>query len=179
MLTKEHVDYINEKLLARFGRRFDRPAYRLSWSTTAFENRFVEGTEYIGNIKLRDVKAIQNMPKYPKDKDRWVLEILVEIPEQLKHELVGDGGLTYEPLWIFKKGNDEYQEPIDNAVFMLAWMSAAPLEQVMASDSDIYKMEKKEFDECMDIVNDSLPDLAVALKQGHAVFHDSTKKLVH
>lgn len=176
MLTSDEVTKINTGLLARFGYKYDRPKYRLSWTTTSLEYRFVEGTEYILNIKLRDVKAMQEMPKYPRDKDRWVLEILVEIPENLKHELVGDRGLTYEPLWIFKRG-EEYQEPTDNVCYLLAWLSAAPVETVMASDSDIWKMEKKEFDECLDIIDNELPDIAIALKRGSAVFNDSTKRL--
>lgn len=177
MLTKDQVNEINEILLNRFGRVFDRPKYRLTWSTTATEFRYVEGSEYYLNIKLRDVKTIQEMPKYPRDKDRWVLEILTEIPESLKHELVGDRGLTYEPLWVFKKGN-EYQEPFPTYVYIWAYLSHYPMEMIMDSECDLWKMDKKEIELCYDMIDNEMPDLAIALKRGSAAFMDSSKRLI-
>jgi len=176
MLSTNELSNYNDSLLLKYGRIFDRPKYRITWSTEAFEQRYVEGKEYIGNIYLRDVKAIKEMPKYPRDKDRYVLEILVEIPAALKDELVGDRGLTYEPLYFFKK-KEQYIQPNWLLIDCIACFSHFPIvEAVDSLVSQFIKADRKEYEECLDIINDELPDMAIALRRGHAAFIDSTKK---
>lgn len=180
MLTKEQVDEINDKLLKNCGRIFDRPKYRLVFSTAIMEERFVEGVlrhEETG-IKIKDVKAITKVLKYPRDQNRYILEMLMEIPPQLKHELVGENGLTYEPLYIFNK-NKSYQEPTELAVIYLAYCSHYPIEQVLSPENMLYKLQKKEYEEVMEILDDAVPELAGALRRGSAVFIDSSKQRIH
>ena len=43
MLTKDKLTEINETLVKNFGYLYDKPKYRLSWTTDAFEARYVEG----------------------------------------------------------------------------------------------------------------------------------------
>lgn len=167
-MTKDQVEEINNSLLFKYGRFEDRPKYRLVWSSLQFEKRYVEGTEYFGPIKLRDVKGIQEMPKYPRSRDRWVLEILIPIPEGLKDELVGDGGLTYEPLFTFDK-RGKYLEPNWNIINMLAYFSTNPVLETLSPEHELYKMDKNDYQKLMDILDDEMPDLAMKLKKGSAV----------
>lgn len=168
MISQDQVDEINNSLLLKYGRFEDKPKYRLTWSTTAFEKRYVEGTEYFGPIKLRDVKGIQEMPKYPRSKDRWILEILIPIPEGLKDELVGDNGLTYEPLFTFdKKGL--YLDPNWMIVNLLAYLSTNPVLETISPEHELYTMDKNDYQKLMDILDNEMPDMAMKLKKGSAV----------
>lgn len=175
MLTITQVDSFNEALLLKYGRYNDKPKYRLSYTSTSFEDRWVEGTEYFGPFKLRDVKGIQRMPKYPRDKDRWVLEILVDIPEGLKDELVGENGMTYEPLFIFKK-NNEYVEPFWTAINMLAYLSHNPIEVALDVEGELAKIDQNDYERLYELLDNEMPDMAMKLKRGSAVFMNSAKK---
>lgn len=166
MLTSDQVEEINNSLLMKYGRYNDKPKYRLTYTTTAFEDRYVEGTEYFGPYKLRDIKGIQSMPKYPRDKDRWVLEILVDIPPSLKEELVGD--MSYEPLFIFKL-RGEYVEPNWMLVNMLAYLSHNPVITVLDTEGELAKLDKRDYEKLYELLDNEMPDMAMKLKRGSAV----------
>jgi hypothetical protein len=176
MLSPELLESFNDRLNQKFGKLFDKPKYVLAWSSSCYENRYVEGFEYLKGttIKLRDIKGIRSMPKYPRNKDRYVLQMLMEVPEGLKHELPGENGLTYEPLFFFEKGG-VYAEPNWNLINALACVSHFPVVEVMSPEFEIWKMDKAEYDDFMTILNDTIPDLCAAMKSGSAAFIDSTK----
>lgn len=181
MLSAESLDALNESLLLKYGRKWDKPSYQVVWSTNAREHRFVEGVEYFGNYKIRDVKKIQEMAKYPRpdDRDKYVLEILVPIPLQLKEELYGlDGNLTYEPLFIFKKsieGEVKGVDPTWPMVNILAYFSSAATQETISPEYEIHKMEKRDYEEALDILDNELPDLAVSLRRGSSVSFGGVK----
>lgn len=179
MLTNENLESLNQSLLMKYGRLHDLPKYQVVLSTTAREFRLVEGTEWIGPIKLRDVKKIQEMPKYPRDKDKYVLEILTLIPEALKDELYGiNGHLTYEPLFIFKKVIEGIVRGVDPTwpmVNILAYFSNLAVSENVSPEFDKFKMDRKEYEEAMIMLDDELPDLAVSLRKGHSVSFGGVK----
>lgn len=174
MLTNETIEDWNATLLLKYGRLNDKPKYRVGYTSTSFEDRWVEGTEYFGPIKLRDVKGIQRMPKYPRDKDRYVLEILVEIPLALKDELVGENGMTYEPLFIFKKGK-QYIEPNWIMINMLAYLSHNPIESVVDVEGELAKLDKQDYERLYELLDNEMPDMAMKLKRGSAVSFGGVK----
>jgi hypothetical protein len=181
MLSRDKLEEINNTLLKFYGYLYEKPKYRLVWSSDAREYRYVDGNVFDEETGayLCQIRKTTEVFKYPMDRDRYVLEILVEIPEQLKHELYGENGyVTYEPLWVFKK-NGEYQEPTELAVRYLAYCSHNPVSVVLSPENLIYKLNKKDYEEVMMILDDAVPDLAAALKKGSAAFIDSTKRLVH
>lgn len=180
MLTTVEVNRFNESLLNNYGRLWDKPKYRLSWTNDCFEQRYVEGRAFLegskGKVFLHDVKGINNVPKYPRDGNRYVLEILVEVPKQLWEELVEH--ISYEPLHIFKNTNsNEYREPNWFILNALASLSHYPVEQAVMNVFELMRhMDQKDYEHSLDILNNELPDLAIALKKGSAVFLDKTRK---
>ena len=179
MLSNNEVEAINNSLLLNYGRLWDKPKYRLSWTTECMEERYIEGKEFLERSKdriyLRDVKGIIKVPKYPRDKDRYVLEILVEVPEVLWEELVER--ISYEPIHIFKAaGSSNYREPTWFIVNALACLSHFPMEQAIINvEDELRKMDRRDYELSYEILDNELPDLAIALKQGSAVFMNSSK----
>lgn len=184
MLNNDTLESYNHSLLMKYGRQWDHPRYRVSFTSTAREFRWVEGTEYIGPIKLRDVKAIQEMAKYPQkdDRDKYVLEILLPIPLQLREELWGfNGNLTYEPLFIFKKkinGEVRAVDPTWPMVNILAYFSNLATSEQVSPELDQYKIDRKEYEEAMMMLDNELPDLAVSLRNGSSVSFGGVKAFV-
>lgn len=186
MLKQEEIDSFNQTLLMKYGRKWDRPLYRLVHNNAILEKRYVEGTEFFGPYKLRDVKGIVEVQKYPRkdDKDKYILEILVEIPASLKEELHGeDGNVTYEPLFTFKKsvqGLMLHVDPTWPMINILAFFSYAMMKSGKGEDIspeyEMAKLDKKDYDEAMDILNEEFPDMSSALRKGSATFWDSSKQ---
>jgi hypothetical protein len=177
MLTITELNRFNDSLLANYGRLWDKQKYKLSWTNDCFEQRYVEGRQFLegskGKVFLHDVKGIINTPKYPRDRDRYVLEILVEVPHQLWEELVEH--ISYEPLHVFKNtNNNQYREPNWFILNALASLSHYPVEQAVMNVFELMRhMDQKDYEHSLDILNNELPDLAIALKKGSAVFLNS------
>jgi len=75
--------------------------YRVIWSTGLTEKRHGEFNDYYGNIFIRSVIATREVPKYPYDKNRWVLERYIRTGDNPELE----GTDHYEPIWTFKSAN--------------------------------------------------------------------------
>jgi hypothetical protein len=99
---------INRRLKDNYGMSAlhpDKPKYRVVWSTGLTEKRFGEFNDFYGDIFVRSVKAIREVPKYPFDRDRWILERYVRAPNP---ELDHDGTDRYEAIWTFKGPDGEF-----------------------------------------------------------------------
>lgn len=117
------VEIINKKLLDAYGYAIDenKAKFRIVWSTDQRENRFgefIERTE--GGVFLREVKGIQEVQKYPWDKDRWILEHLVYLNPNgvIARELVESRGWSYEWLYTFQGPNKEFLPLNEDVAFI-------------------------------------------------------------
>jgi hypothetical protein len=97
----EPVETINQRLMDHFGVADDgRPIYRIVWSEDQFEKRFGVYEDYSGDIYLRTVKEVREVPKYRQwIHEKYVLENLVIVPPINSEELMTK--ISYEPLWVF------------------------------------------------------------------------------
>lgn len=180
------LDQINNSLLMKYGRVWDKPLYRLIHNHNLLEKRIVEGSMTYGNIKLCDLKKLIEVPKYPRpeDREKYILEILVEIPPSLKEELHGEDGFhTYEPLMIFKKKVNGIMMGIDPSwpmVNILAFFSFGLMKgdyrETFSPEYEMHKMDKNDYDKCLEILDNELPDMAMKIKKGSASFWDSSKQ---
>src|SRR6185295_2308492 len=75
--------------------------YRVVWSTGLTEKRTGVFNDFYGSIFIRSVKATREVPKYPYDKDRWILERYIRTGNNPELE----GTDHYEPLWTFKSAD--------------------------------------------------------------------------
>lgn len=75
-----------------------KPKFRVSWTTGQLEKIHGRFNVFYGEIFVREEVGVKEQPKYPYDKDRWVLE-------KLEYN-TGNAQLTenysYEPIFIFK-----------------------------------------------------------------------------
>lgn len=103
-MEPHEIKTINTNLRSLYGRDEveDLPKYRMVFSSTQIEKRLGDFSDYYGGIFLRTVREVREVPKYPGDKDRWILERFTyngSNPELMVK-------FSYEPVWIFRgRGN--------------------------------------------------------------------------
>lgn len=91
------VDEINKKLADVFGKGVDGlPKFRVVWSNEQTEKRFGTFEEWYGDIFVRSVTGVREVPKYYYLDNVWVLE----------HRMPNDNPelfekVTYEPIYVF------------------------------------------------------------------------------
>lgn len=93
------VDEINKKLEDIFGKSVDGlPKFRVVLSNEQTEKRVGTFEEWYGNIFVRSVTGVREVPKYYYLEDTWVLECRMpnDNPELLER-------VTYEPIYVFPK----------------------------------------------------------------------------
>lgn len=140
----QDVDVINDKLELYYGREIDgRPRYRVVWSTTQIEKRIGEFNEFYGNIFLRTFKGIKDVPKYPYDQDRWVIEKLFYVKND---EIISEKPGSYEPFYIFKGPQGEFL-PLNWKVvdFAVSYAESKPV-GIKLTDKDFQEQEMKEIE---------------------------------
>lgn len=167
----EGIEWINKKLIDEYSRdvSIGLPNYRLVWSSSQYETRYVEGPIFSenGDIYLREEKGIKEIEKYPLNPNMWVLEKLQ--PNLANPELI-ENRYSYEPLWIFGVGNS-CSQPIWKAVSLLIKMHLYMRIKLTQSDVDEeaerkFQAEKKL---CKEILQNDVPALAFSLKHGCSV----------
>lgn len=101
-LPEDNINYINRRLLDRYGYIFDMPRFRLVYSDDVWENRFSKYTKE--GIELIHPE-VQLRKKYQHIRDKYVIEQLLEVPKGVETDLIEK--ISYEPLHTFmdKNGN--------------------------------------------------------------------------
>jgi hypothetical protein len=108
MNTNEPIETLNKRLADTYGLIWDgRPAWRIVWTDDQLEKRFGEFSDYSGDILIRTVREVREVPKYFWKKGYYVLERLFEVPEHHKGELLTN--TSYEPIWFFE---DKHGDPL-------------------------------------------------------------------
>lgn len=136
------VESINEKLLLYYGREIDgRQRYRVVWSTTQLETRVGEFNEFYGSIFLRTFTGIKEVPKYPYDKDRWIVERLFYVKN---HEIIAEKPGSYEPIYVLKGPSGEFL-PLNWKVvdLVVSYADKKPV-GIKLTESDFIAMEEEE-----------------------------------
>jgi hypothetical protein len=111
---------INKRLVTLYGSDLIlRPRFRLVWSGDVTEKQDGEHHEYSASGELlRIFKGIKEVPKYQNIGvfDRWVLEILSDIP---------NGQDDYEPVFVFQTSDRKFLPPAWKAIEVLcyAWQN--------------------------------------------------------
>lgn len=167
---------INQKLLLFYGKEIDgRARYRVSWTTNETEKRVGEFNEFYGHIFLRTTIGMQWVPKYPYDKDRWVIEALRYIKNT---EIIAELPGSYEPIFILKDKFGNYLplnwKVVDNVV---AWAEAKPL-GVKLTDADFKSIQAEEDEEEIEYFENVLAEEGRSnlFAFENSAFIDSTKR---
>lgn len=172
----QDVDAINEKLLLYYGRELDgRPRYRVVWSTNQLEKRKGEFNEFYGSIYLRTFYGVKEVPKYPFDRDRWIVEKLFYINNP---ELFSNRPGSYEPVYVLKGPNGEFLPLNWRAVDMVVSFAEKKPVGIKLTDADFSDMEQKEMDEDTEYFREVLADQGRSplFAFEESVFVDSTRR---
>lgn len=135
-----------------------KPLWRLIWSENITEKRFGKFQDFYGSIFIREYVGIREARKYNYVSERWILERFN--PGKVdKYDISGDGGGSYEPLWVFESGKGDYLEPTLKAVQFLIEFARqdtrmTPAERQAWAD----KAEDEEFKKCYEEIGASTSD---------------------
>jgi len=167
---------VNDLLARELGESlFNRPNYRVIWSTGETEKRFGTFSDYYGKIFLRTVSEVRTVLKYPNDQDRWILERI--------QSAVGNPELTedfsYEPIYVFKDKRG-FHLPLNMRVieFLVKRIKQPPSTQEIRTqmEEEEAAAEEREVEEFLAIIHDSGRSTLFAYED--SVFLDSTKRKV-
>jgi len=154
------------------------PIMRLVWSDDQRELRRGEFNEFYGDILLRTVTGVQEVPKYSWIHERWILERWAP-PESVKHDDLPEWQKgSYEPIYVFQ---DKFERllPLSLRVVELicsAMFNQPPTKQQISSELAAY-LEGKElaeqayFEDALEI---STP-LCSALSLGEGIAYGNHK----
>ena len=112
MSLPQDIKNINKQLITLEGRAFNnKPWFRISWSENQSENRVGTFNDFYGEIFIRQFTGMREVRKYdgPDFKDRWILEKLIFIDNPELWDSYAGG--SYEPIWVFRDADGEYQKP--------------------------------------------------------------------
>jgi len=117
------VDVLNKQLKDKYGVDIvtGLPIFRIVWSDDQRETRHGTFTDYSeSGLFLREItETRQDCPKYQWIDKKHLLERLVVVPDVNQEELAG-AKTSYEPLWVFETGREEYLPPsLDASCFVI------------------------------------------------------------
>jgi hypothetical protein len=168
---------INEMLFLYYGRELDgRQRYRVVWSTLQFEKRVGEFNEFYGSIYLRSFIGMKEVPKYPYDPDRWVIEKLFYIKNL---EIIAEKPGSYEPIYVLKGPTGEFLPLNWRVVDMVVKFADQKPAGIKLTDADWKTGEQKEIDAdtayFQDVLDDEGRSKLFAFE--NSAFIDSTRRL--
>jgi hypothetical protein len=169
-------EIINERLALYYGSEIDgRARYRVTWSTGEVEKRVGEFNEFYGQIFLRTFVGMREVPKYPYDPDRWIIEKLF----YLRHtEVLTEKPGTYEPVHILKDGNGNFLPLNWKVVQIIVDFAEQRPVGIQLTDKDWKEEERKEIDTEAGYFEDVLDEQGRSplFAFENSVFVDSTKR---
>jgi hypothetical protein len=135
MELAEYIETINGVLVDAYGidTITGQPIWRVVWSNDQYEKRLVDKTDS-GIILIHP--EVREVPKYPHNKDRYILERLSLIPIENMKELPASK-VSYEPIWTFMDNQGNYLPPkILAAQFVIDTVHAALGKKSLAKYKD-------------------------------------------
>jgi hypothetical protein len=171
------AESINEKLLLYYGKELDgRQRYRVVWTSHQFEKRAGEFNEFCGQIFLRTVIGIKEVPKYPWDPDKWAIEKLFYLKND---EILSEKPGSYEPLYILKDKEGNFLPLNWRVVDMVVKFADNRPTGIKLTDADWSQMEQQEIDADTGYFEDELEDKGRSnlFAFENSVFLDSTRRL--
>ncbi len=173
------ITRINKILADSFGSTLDgKPFFRLVWSDSEFEFRKGTYNEFYGQIFLRKIEGVRNVPKYNYIHQRWILERWSPPWMVQTNEIVNHNG--YEPLYLFEDKNGNYLDPNLKVCSFVAWhilnpnMNSAQLKQAIGDKLDKeFTDEVKYFEDC---IEDKDNNFRFGLRHGSSILAPGVRK---
>jgi hypothetical protein len=129
---------LNKYLLETYGKTPEGlPYFKLSWTTNYTEHRYGTFTDWLGDIPVRTISEVREVPKYPFAEDRWVLERIRLVNEEARQMgLRTDSPYSYEEIYIFQDRQGDFlplsKEVIEAAMYLFFkhYLSKTPKERM-------------------------------------------------
>lgn len=159
---------LNDFLATKGLNLFQKPLYKLVWSTSELELRHGTFREFHDDIFIREVTETRWTRKYWYINDRWVLERWIPAELANMKELPGSTQGSYEPIYTFEDGNRLYLEP---NIKVLDFIITQAEKSHRITQEELYnELKDKEEKEVIAIMEsmDYRSDIGVALHLGSA-----------
>ncbi len=100
---------LNKWLVDHYGKTIDGlPLFKVTWSTGITEKRYGEFHDYMGDIFIRCVREVREVLKYPYAQNRWILEKIRLVSNEVQREYGIETKFTYEPIYTFQDKDGNY-----------------------------------------------------------------------
>jgi hypothetical protein len=179
----EPLKVINKRLDDYFGHDLEgNPYYRLVWSTSQLEIRKGYFRANDNLPYLLPYEQTREVPKYPFDRDRYVLEKKVYAPPTNELPIATLRGYSYEPIFIFKDKFGKYLEPIWRVIEIYVTGAIKGPESVFTSRTEEQEREKLEAEDIKyfeESLEDNQPYLPTMLHNKEAVINQVEKGSIY
>lgn len=99
----EQVKRVNKILASKYGENLrGEPIFRISWSDDQLEKRFGVYNEFYGDIFIRTIRGLKEVPKYPYIRRAWILERWAPPELAYTDEIPETANGSYEPVFVFQ-----------------------------------------------------------------------------
>lgn len=161
----ESIEALNKRLAEYYGYRENKQRFRLVWANDEREKRWGVFEDFVGDIFIRQVSEVREVPKYPFAKNRYVLEVLAS---QVSSEVMNHNG--YEPVFVFDN-NGIYLDPVWTAIEFIIHAIQQPVEK--DTPAELERQEERRFNKEVEdfkiMLENQSPTLAGMLKDGEAI----------
>lgn len=161
---------LNEFLLVRGGLNlFEKPVYKLVWSTNELELRHGTFREFHDDVFIREITETRWTRKYWYINDRWVLERWIPPELCATSELPASNQGSYEPIYTFEDGDRLYLEPNIKVLDFIITQAEKP-HHITQSEllNELKDKEEKEIQQIMEAM-DFRSDIGIRLAHGEGV----------
>lgn len=135
------VEQINERLKA-FGLSPSGALYRIVWSDFQTELRYGVFREHFGEIFMREIKGVKEVPKYSFLLERWVLERWFPPEIVFSPELPNSAQGSYEPIYVFQDKKGNYLPPVERVAEIIIHRAENPIH--ITPEERVTEQEEKE-----------------------------------
>jgi hypothetical protein len=152
------VDRLNQDLEIQHGcTPYGKAKYRVVFANDQRERRFGVYNEFHGDLFIRQIKGLQETPKYPYLKNMWVLEVWMSPEKVFCHDIPETQYGSYEPLFSFQDDKGNPIPVIPDIVHKMIWCHQHPQ---LPGDraSDLKEQERKEFENEVSEMHDILSE---------------------
>ena len=168
---------LNDFLVARSGLNlFNKPLYKLVWSTSELELRHGTFREFHDDVFIREVTETRWTRKYWYINDRFILERWIPPELCATKELPDSSQGSYEPIYTFEDGDRLYLEPNIKVLDFIITMAEKP-HHITQTElmNELKDKEEKEIASIMEAM-DFRSDIGIRLAHGEGVGYTSGLK---
>ena len=145
------VNNINKRLRSYGLNQYDEPNFRVVFSDDQTERRKGTFNDYHGNLFIRSVTEVREVPKYPWIKGKWIIERWASGELSKHQDLVTLKNGVYICVYVFQDINQRYLPPLWRVCEIVLKHILNPISKAEMQARDEKLLAKEDEDELNEI----------------------------